>query len=81
MIQDLHRGPVAKSDDVRSPVVYTIREFATLAGIGLHSAYQAAREGRIPSLRFGRRIVIPKAALDAMLDGHRSVTASNTAPE
>jgi len=55
--------------DANNRSVYTVRQFAALAGIGLQSAYQAARDGTIPTIRFGRRIVIPKAALDAMLNG------------
>lgn len=49
--------------------VYTVTEVAALLGIGRGSAYQAVREGTIPSLRIGRRLVIPAAALERLLRG------------
>lgn len=41
----------------------TIPEAAKLLGIGRANCYECVRQGSIPSLRFGRRIVIPRAAL------------------
>ena len=42
--------------------VFTVGEVAKLLGIGRISAYRAAERGDIPSIRLGRRIVVPKAA-------------------
>lgn len=39
----------------------TVEEFATLAGIGRSTAYEAARSGEIPARRIGSRFVIPVA--------------------
>lgn len=47
----------------------TVAEAARLLGIGRASAYQAVATGAIPSLRLGRRIVVPIAALERMLSG------------
>ena len=49
----------------------TVAEVAALLRISRSTAYEAVRTGQIPSLRFGRRIVIPKAALHCLLDGRR----------
>jgi hypothetical protein len=38
-------------------------------GLGRAAAYQAARSGKLPVLRFGRRLVVPKAALIRLLNG------------
>ena len=46
----------------------TVSEAAKLMGVGLTMAYQYAREGRIPSVRFGRKYLIPIGALNAMLE-------------
>lgn len=46
---------------------YTVDEAARLLGIGRATAYEAVRRGELPSLRLGRRIVIPRAALDALV--------------
>ena len=64
--------PDAPRSDVLAPRVYTIPEVAALVGIGLNSAYELARTGKIPAMRFGRRVVVSKAALDAMLERGRS---------
>jgi excisionase family DNA binding protein len=48
----------------------SVREAASILGIGTATAYQAVKEGRIPSIRLGeKRIVVPIAALDRMLEG------------
>lgn len=47
--------------------VYDIGEIATLFGIGRNHAYEAAKAGMIPTIRLGKRIVAPRAAIDRML--------------
>lgn len=48
--------------------VLTVDEVAVILRIGRISAYQAIERGEIPSLRFGRRIVVPRAAFEQMLN-------------
>ena len=48
---------------------YSIEEFAERVGIGRTLAYQAALRGEIPTRRIGRRLIVPRAALDAWLAG------------
>jgi excisionase family DNA binding protein len=38
-------------------------------GLGRNATYDAIARGEIPVIRFGRRIVVPKRALDRMLNG------------
>lgn len=45
----------------------TVPEAAHRLGIGRNTAYQAVKDGEIPSIRIGGRIVVPTAALDRML--------------
>ena len=45
----------------------TITEVAKLLGIGRNQAYEAARRGEIPSIRIGKRLVVPLVALERML--------------
>lgn len=49
------------------PSVLTIEEAAQLMRIGRNSAYEAARRGEIPTVRIGRRLLVPRAALERML--------------
>jgi excisionase family DNA binding protein len=48
---------------------YTVEEAARLLGIGRNHAYEAAKRGEIPCIKIGKRIVVPKAAIDRMLEG------------
>ena len=52
-------------DDER--LVITVEEAGRLLGISRSLAYQLVRQGDIPSLRLGRRIVVPRHALESKL--------------
>lgn len=47
----------------------TVQEAAAILGISRSSAYELVRSGAIPSLRLGHRLVVPREALMAMIDG------------
>lgn len=46
----------------------TVEEAGEQLGISRALAYEAVRRGEIPALRIGRRILIPKAALNRLLE-------------
>ena len=48
---------------------YKIEEAGRLLGIGRNQAYEAARRGELPTIKIGKRLLVPKAALDRMLEG------------
>ena len=48
-------------------LVFTISEVAKLLNISRGSAYQAARTGQIPTLRFGKLLRVPRSALQRLL--------------
>ena len=50
-------------------VVLTIEEAGELLRLGRSSAYEAARRGQVPTIRIGRRLLVPRAALERMLEG------------
>lgn len=45
----------------------TVPEAGELLGIGRAAAYAAARSGELPVLRIGRKVLVPRARLLAML--------------
>jgi excisionase family DNA binding protein len=47
----------------------TIEETAKILGIGRNNAYEAAKRGEIPTIKIGGRILVPRAALERMLEG------------
>lgn len=58
--------------------VFTVEEAAQLLRIGRNAAYLAVKNGQLPSHRLGRRIVIPKVALDRWLESAGSVALQST---
>jgi excisionase family DNA binding protein len=46
----------------------SVDEFAAVAGISRSSAFAAVHSGEVPSMRFGKRIRIPTAAVRRMLE-------------
>lgn len=55
----------------------TVEEAAHELGISRNLAYEQARSGRIagiPVLRVGRRLLVPRAALDRVLSGESAYT-------
>ena len=48
-------------------LVYTVEEVCQALGIGRSLGYQLVRERRIPALNLGRRVVIPRRALEQLL--------------
>jgi excisionase family DNA binding protein len=49
------------------PLVLTVEETAKVMRLSRGSTYEAVRTGAIPSVRIGRRVLIPRAALLALL--------------
>ncbi len=49
------------------PTVLTVVEVAKILRIGRISAYQAIERGDLPSIRIGRRILIPRTAFEQLL--------------
>jgi excisionase family DNA binding protein len=52
-------------------LVFTVSEAAALLGISRSFAYEAAKKGEIPTMHIGRRILVPKAALERLLSGEQ----------
>ena len=46
----------------------TVEEAGRLLGISRALAYEMARTGKLPTLRFGRRMVVPRKAIENMLE-------------
>ena len=46
----------------------TVREAAAALKIGRGLAYEAVRRGEIPAIRVGRRLLIPRRALEKLLE-------------
>ena len=50
-------------------LTYNVEEAGVLLGLSRTSAFEAVRRGDIPTIRIGRRILVPRKALEKMLEG------------
>jgi excisionase family DNA binding protein len=62
---DRSAGAVITSGPDR--LTLTVEEAAATLGISRASAYEAVRRGEIPSIRIGRRVLVPRVRLDRLL--------------
>lgn len=56
-------------EKIKSADVLSVAEVQQRLGLSRNVVYDSLASGRIPSLRFGRRILIPRAAFERMLAG------------
>jgi len=49
-------------------VTWTVRETAERLGITLSTAYAYVESGQLPSIKLGRRLLIPRAAVLQLVD-------------
>jgi excisionase family DNA binding protein len=56
-------------DEDSTRLTVTVEQAAKMLGIGRSSAYEAAKSGQLPTIRIGRRLVVPRAGLEKLLRG------------
>lgn len=54
--------------DKREPLTVSVVDAAQLLGISRALAYELVARGELPSVRLGRRVVIPRKALEALVE-------------
>ena len=64
-----------KKDPRVERATLSVVEAARIMGVSKNVAYEAVRRGEIPSIRLGGRILVPRAALEQLLE-----TGSHTKP-
>lgn len=63
----MHRHRDVIDNDREQPVTLTVEQAGRLLGISRGAAYRAAAAGELPTIRFGRRILVPTARLLRLL--------------
>lgn len=61
----------------RERLCFSVPEASRMLGISRGLGYELARCGKLPVIRFGRRLLVPKAALERMLDQCHIVSTSD----
>jgi len=55
-------------------LTFTVEETAKLLGIGRNLCYDRVKTGEIPVIRIGRRLLVPRRALEKLLENGQTVT-------
>ncbi len=63
--------------DERVPLTLSVTEAARLLGISRAFAYELVARGELPSLRLGRRVVVPRRALEQLVERVESQAVSS----
>ena len=58
-------------NESRQPLVLNVEEAGRLCGLSRATSYELANEGVIPTDRLGRRLVVPVARLERLLNGEQ----------
>lgn len=58
-------------------VTLTVVEAAQMLGIGRQLAYDRVKAGEIPAIKLGRRLLVPRRALEKLLEGPHQVGAGD----
>jgi excisionase family DNA binding protein len=61
-------GLMVDKSESSGRLTVTVEEAAAILGISRGSAYSAAANGELPVLRVGRRLLVPKLALERLLE-------------
>jgi len=71
-------GSCRTSEVVMDRWTVTVEEAAQMLGISRSSAYECVRRGELRALRLGRRLVVPRAALEELLGGSEPVASAGS---
>lgn len=58
-------------------LVYSIVEAGQLLGLSCNASYEAAKRGDIPTIRIGRRVLVPKAPFHRMIEAVPGSTSAS----
>ena len=64
----LKRGDIELNVAIDKRLCITVPEAAEMLGISRNFAYELVKQGQLPVIRFGKRLLIPKIALEKMLE-------------
>lgn len=56
----------SRPESVDTPLLLSVPEAARLLGVGTTFGWMMVRRGQIPSIRLGRRVLVPRSALERL---------------
>ncbi len=79
-----HPTPPARQrldDPVDTPLLVAVPDAARLLGIGTTFAWELVRAGDIPSVKLGRRVLVPRSALERLAGAPAPAPAQEAAED
>ena len=72
-----YKTTMSVTTEATAPATLTVEEAGELLNISRSLAYQGVKSGAIPSIRIGRRLLVPRVQLERLLAGEeRSAPAA-----
>jgi excisionase family DNA binding protein len=68
----LEHFPVARSSPAPAPLTYSVKGAMAASGLGRSTIFQLMADGRLDRVKIGKRTLIPRASLEALLSGEVS---------
>lgn len=59
-------GPTSRTDEDQVPLLLSVRQAARLLGVGTTLCWEMIHSGEMPSVRLGRRVLVPRAAIERL---------------
>jgi excisionase family DNA binding protein len=77
------QSQICRNEDSMEKKTLSIIEAGRALGIGRSAAYEAAKSGQLPTIRIGRRLLVPVPLFERLLDSSASPAGPGThgAPE
>jgi len=66
-----------KGEGMEDKLTLSIEEAAKVLGIGRNLCYDRVKTGEIPVIKIGRRLLVPRRALEKLLEQGQPVTLAN----
>jgi excisionase family DNA binding protein len=66
-----------RPDALEMPLLVSVPEAARLLGVGTTFGWAMVHSGEIPSVRLGRRVLVPRAVLEQLAGAHRDQESSD----
>ena len=66
-------GPLHDPKLENQPILLSVRQASCLLGVGMTFTWDLVHRGQLPSVRLGRRVLIPRAAIERLARLHEAM--------
>ena len=63
--------------EVTEKLTVSVNEAAKILGLSRNAAFAACKKGEIPTLRIGKRLLVPKYKLMSLINGEKAPTVNS----